>query len=177
MGLHGAVSDTSIPGMAESMIREFAEQDLDAVVGLSLRAWAPVFSSMQAVLEPAGVWPHLYPGGWRDCQRRAVEGTCRSADNRVWVAEVAGGVVGFAAVRIDTAAGIGEITMIAVDPDHQRRGIGLLLTRHAAEVIRTAGLPVAVVETGGDPGHAPARRLYERAGFTQLPIARYFMKP
>ncbi|MGZ4435804.1 MAG: hypothetical protein ACXVW7_19605 [Trebonia sp.] len=28
--------------------------------------------------------------------------------------------------------------------------------------------------TGGDPGHAPARRLYERAGFTPVPLVRYF---
>jgi hypothetical protein len=33
---------------------------------------------------------------------------------------------------------------------------------------------VAMVETGGDPGHAPARRAYEKAGFALLPIARYF---
>jgi len=33
---------------------------------------------------------------------------------------------------------------------------------------------VAMVETGGDPGHAAARRTYEKAGFTLVPIARYF---
>jgi hypothetical protein len=31
-----------------------------------------------------------------------------------------------------------------------------------------------MVETAGDPGHAPARRLYEGAGFTPFPIVRYF---
>ena len=35
-------------------------------------------------------------------------------------------------------------------------------------------MDIAVVETGGDPGHAPARAAYEAAGFTPLPIARYF---
>ena len=35
-------------------------------------------------------------------------------------------------------------------------------------------MDIAVVETGGDPGHAPARAAYESAGFTVLPIARYF---
>lgn len=35
-------------------------------------------------------------------------------------------------------------------------------------------MDIAVVETGGDPGHVPARRTYEAAGFTLLPIARYF---
>jgi hypothetical protein len=35
-------------------------------------------------------------------------------------------------------------------------------------------MTIAVVETGGDPGHAPARELYAATGFTVLPIARYF---
>jgi hypothetical protein len=35
-------------------------------------------------------------------------------------------------------------------------------------------MTVAMVETGGDSGHAPARRDYEKAGYTLLPVARYF---
>jgi hypothetical protein len=35
-------------------------------------------------------------------------------------------------------------------------------------------MDIVVVETGGDPGHGPARAAYEAAGFTLLPIARYF---
>jgi hypothetical protein len=31
-----------------------------------------------------------------------------------------------------------------------------------------------MVETGGDPGHAPARHAYARTGFTPLPVVRYF---
>jgi hypothetical protein len=33
---------------------------------------------------------------------------------------------------------------------------------------------VAMVETGGDPGHTAARRVYENADYTLLPVARYF---
>jgi len=40
--------------------------------------------------------------------------------------------------------------------------------------MREHGVEVAVVETGGDPGHAPARAVYTNAGFTALPIARFF---
>jgi hypothetical protein len=29
-----------------------------------------------------------------------------------------------------------------------------------------------MVETGGDPGHAPARAVYDKAGFVQLPVVR-----
>jgi hypothetical protein len=31
-----------------------------------------------------------------------------------------------------------------------------------------------MVETGGDPGHAPARRTYEKAEFSLVPVARLF---
>jgi hypothetical protein len=37
-----------------------------------------------------------------------------------------------------------------------------------------AGMRIAIVGTGGDPGHAPARRTYEKAGYTVFPIARYY---
>ena len=33
---------------------------------------------------------------------------------------------------------------------------------------------VAMIETGGDRGHAPARRIYEKAGYTPLPAVRFF---
>lgn len=33
---------------------------------------------------------------------------------------------------------------------------------------------VAMIETGGDPGHAPARRLYEHSGYTPLAAVRFF---
>jgi len=34
-------------------------------------------------------------------------------------------------------------------------------------------MKMAVVETGGDEGHAPARRAYEKVGYTDLPLVRY----
>jgi GNAT superfamily N-acetyltransferase len=64
--------------------------------------------------------------------------------------------------------------MLAVDPDYQQRGIGIALVDFAVDRITELGIPLAEIGTGGDPGHAPARRLYERAGFTPVPLARYF---
>jgi ribosomal protein S18 acetylase RimI-like enzyme len=68
----------------------------------------------------------------------------------------------------------GEIYMLAVDPDYQQRGIGHALVSFAVDRITELGIPLAEIGTGGDPGHAPARRLYERAGFTPVPLVRYF---
>jgi GNAT superfamily N-acetyltransferase len=66
--------------------------------------------------------------------------------------------------------------MLAVDPDHQRRGSGKALTDFALDWLSDQGIPVAMVETGGDPGHAAARHTYEKSGFQLLPVARYFKK-
>ena len=94
----------------------------------------------------------------------------------VWVAELNMVVTGFVAARLDRQEGMGEIYMIAVDPAYQRNGVGSLLTSFALQWFKDNGMVLAMVETGGDPGHAPARRTYERVGFVRLPISRYFKK-
>jgi ribosomal protein S18 acetylase RimI-like enzyme len=68
----------------------------------------------------------------------------------------------------------GEIFMLAVDPDLHGRGVGSALTDHAVEQIRAAGKRLAVVGTGGDPGHAAARATYERTGFRGQRSVTYY---
>ena len=88
----------------------------------------------------------------------------------------AGSTVGFVAVKLHSDSSMGEIYMVAVDPDFQGHGIGSTLIEFALSWMKDAGMSIAMVETGGDPGHAPARRTYEKLGFGLLPIARYFKK-
>jgi ribosomal protein S18 acetylase RimI-like enzyme len=64
--------------------------------------------------------------------------------------------------------------MIAVDPECQHQGVGAALMDRALAEIEARGVDLAVIATGGDPGHAPARALYERYGFTPLPQVRYY---
>jgi hypothetical protein len=42
--------------------------------------------------------------------------------------------------------------------------------------MKEAGMSVAMVETGADPGHERARHTYEKVGFGLFPVARYFKK-
>ena len=154
-------------------VRPLDDRDAEAVVGLSLRAWAPVFASIEQALG-SEIYGLLFPDGWLASQRQAVEAVCASQEKRVWVAEVEGTPVGFVAVELHPESSMGEIHMLAVDPDHQGNGIGTALTEFALARIKDAGMKVAMVETGGDPGHAAARRTYEKAGYLHLPIARYF---
>lgn len=69
----------------------------------------------------------------------------------------------------DVATRSGEIYMVAVDPRFHRRGVGSSLTERALEEMRHRGIDLAIVATGGDPGHAPARATYDKAGFTPVP--------
>lgn len=91
------------------------------------------------------------------------------------MAEADGAVAGFAAVHLPDGEPHGEIHMLAGHPAHQNKGIGVQLTQFAADQMREAGRDLAIVNTGGDPGHAPARSTYERAGFVSLPQAQYYL--
>jgi ribosomal protein S18 acetylase RimI-like enzyme len=155
-------------------IKPYDASHVDAVVRLSLRAWSPVFDSLKKALEPS-VWEQFYPDGWRVSQEKSVRDTCANADMKLWVAIEAATVAGFVAVRFHEGK-LGEIYMIAVDPDYQRRGIAMAMTDFAVDRMKEAGMEIAMVETGGDPGHAPARAAYEKAQFRALPLARYFRK-
>ncbi len=77
-------------------IEPYAHHHLDALLNLSVRAWATVFKSAQRVMEPC---QKFYPD-WRFCQQESVEDICAAADpavTGVWVA-IAGGL-GFVATR------------------------------------------------------------------------------
>lgn len=150
--------------MSHPTIRRFVDADADRVVELSLQAWAPVFASFEAILG-ADLYARVHPDWQRDqaaSVRQALD------DNETWVAERHDLVVGFVNVvfNLDDSA---EIHMIAVDPTAQRRGIASMLTDHALDQMRGRGVDLAIVATGGDPGHAPARATYEKAGFTPCP--------
>jgi len=155
-------------------IEPFTKTHEDDVVAMSLRAWAPVFASLEQVFEPA-VYQDFHPKGWEAAQEESVRATVSSQDFHTWVAVEEGAVAGFVAVKFHSET-FGEIYMIAVDPAYQRRGVAMQLTNFALEWLKNKGVTVTMVETGGDPGHGPARATYEKAGFRLFPVARYFKK-
>jgi len=155
-------------------IRPFDAADRGPVVALSLRAWAPVHVSIREALG-ADINDALQPD-WRARQQADVEAVLAASTTNVWVADLDGAVVGFVAVRVHDDRRIGEIEMLAIDPPHQGVGLGTALTICALDWIKASGIAVAMVGTGADPGHAAARRTYEKAGMKLVPMARYFKK-
>ena len=154
-------------------IRPVCDNDVDDLVRLSLLAWVPVFGSFEQTLGPH-IYTLIWPD-WRTSQRESVERVCKDGEKTiVWVAEVDGIAVGFLAYELSIKDEVGEVQLLAVHPGYQNRGIGTELNNFALKKMKESGMKMARVETGGDPSHAPARRSYQKAGYTALPLVRYF---
>src|SRR5512137_2652074 len=150
-----------------TQIRSLVESDTDAIAELSLLAWAPIFESFRSVLG-SRIYEILWPD-WKKSQREGVVGACRAPDKyTTLVAETDGRVVGF--ISYELKGETGEVVLLAVHPEFQRRGIATQLNQAALDAMKAAGVKLAVVETGGEDGHSPARCAYEKAGYTGLPI-------
>ena len=88
----------------------------------------------------------------------------------VYVVESGCAVVGFISIQLNLETRVGEIGLNAIHPAYTGKGIGTAMYNFAVERMKDAGMKVATVATGGDSSHAPARRAYEKAGFTvQIP--------
>ena len=157
----------------QPIIRLVADEDIEELVQLSLAAWAPVFRTFEEIYGPR-LYRLLRPEGL-DGQRAVVEDMCRDRVRfHAYLAEVEGRAAGFVVVQLRHEELMGEVQLLAVHPDFQNQGVAAALNEFALHFMRKNGMKVAMVETGGDPSHAPARRSYEKAGYTLSPIARYF---
>lgn len=156
-------------------IRPLTSGDLEAVVDLSLLAWKPVFVSFENILGTA-IFDLLYRPHWREAQAAEVRKNCLADGAESFVLTTADDVaVGFIVLEQDKDESLGVVEMIAVHPEHQRQGYARALMEFAIQRLRDQGLALINVGTGGDPGHAPARALYEAVGFTGVPLVSYYM--
>jgi GNAT superfamily N-acetyltransferase len=116
-------------------------------------------------------WAHFLPaerlGEIALEHHRVVEWLDRPATHALLVAEAGGAVAGFALARPsedhDAGPHVGEVHMLYVRPDAQRRGLGRGLLEAAQDALRDAGYPEATLWTGSE-NHRP-RALYEAAGW------------
>jgi ribosomal protein S18 acetylase RimI-like enzyme len=133
------------------LIRQATAEDGDALADLDFRCWTPIADVMPRPEKP----------------RRPYFVEDRLAPEQVLVAERDGTVVGLLALRPSTPLPsnrhVLQIQGLSVDPDARGAGIGLALVEAAADVARSRGarkLTLRVLST-----NAPARRLYDRAGY------------
>lgn len=159
-------------------IRPARPDDAARCGDIAVAAWGRVHEVMREMLGEE-LWT-VHAAGWEDRKRGEVQSYISRYPELAVVTEdlqEGGRIVGFLTFRLDEEKGMGEIGNNAVDPACQGRGVGTAQCRRALEIFREAGMTFATVFTGLDEGHAPARAMYERAGFNiSTPHIRYFMR-
>ena len=147
------------------LIRPYAASDLPRLHEIRLAAFRPVFESFRQILGPGISRVALATA--EDEQAAYLKDLCTGATGRhVLVAILDDQPVGFSAITCDAMSRVGELALNAVDPEHQGKGIGTRLYDESLDLMRSEGMAIATVGTGGDARHAAARRAYEKAGFT-----------
>ena len=145
-------------------IRPFEPGDLPALQHVRQAAFEPVFRSFREIVgaEIAAIaFAHADAE-----QAKLLDGICAAGSgHHVSVVAVGREIVGFVSFTVDTDKRRGEIGLNAVHPDHAGKGIGTWMYGFAMARMAELGMALATVGTGGDPGHAPARRAYQKAGF------------
>jgi ribosomal protein S18 acetylase RimI-like enzyme len=146
------------------LIRPYSPADLPALHAIRSAAFAPVFRSFRGILGPR--MSALALATAEAEQGALLDAICKPGSNHhVLVAEINEAITGFVSYALHPDKR-GEITLNAVHPDHAGKGLGTALYEFALARMKEAGMSYATVGTGGDPSHEPARRAYEKAGFS-----------
>ena len=151
-------------------IRSYEEDDKPALEELTLRAWKPVFADLERSIKPEPY--EAFVPDWQAEQMRSLNTFCDSGDVYTIVAGRDKKILGFTDKSFHPEDFLGQIYLIGVDPDCQRRGIGTALINASIEIVKHRGFALVMIETGGDPGHAAAKKTYEKMGFDLYPVAR-----
>ncbi len=144
-------------------------EDLKAMETIRRKAFQPIFASFRKILGDTIYETAQLP------EDLAQEGLLKSYFNedsfwKTWKVLLESKIIAFVAIRLDKQAEVGEIGLNAVDPDFSGQGIGTEIYHFAVREMKKAGMKVATLATGGDPSHLPARKAYQKAGFTvQIP--------
>lgn len=156
------------------LIRDVRPEDVETLAEMAVAAWEPIYANRRRMLGDE-LFEALH-SDWRRRKAQQARSACAAGSRtRVCVAEREGRPVGFITFSADEASRVGHIENTAVHPAFQGRGLGTRMVRHACERLKEQGMRFAMVGTGGDEAHAPARRSYEKAGFDiQLPILHYY---
>ena len=144
-------------------------ENLAELESIRQAAFTPIFASFRAILGEE-IYELAQAAEDRAQDKLLASALASDSDWQVYAAEVDDTIVGFVSIQLNLETQVGEIGLNAVHPERARQGIGTVMYSFAVAKMKEVGMQVATVATGGDPSHAPARRAYEKAGFTvQIP--------
>ena len=159
--------------MSEHTIRLATTEDADALVAIARAEWDAIYRGFSDQLGEE-IFSVFYPDPGADKEnqiRRNVEsGSC-------YLTLVDGVIAGFIHFVYDERTRLGTISNNAVSGAYRGRGIGPRQYEFVFDLLRRRGAKGVRVTTGLDEAHAPARRAYEKAGFSaSTQSVTYFKK-
>lgn len=151
------------------VMRPADAEDLPQLEAIRQAAFVPIFASFRSILGEE-IYELAQATEDRAQDELLASAIAPESGWQVHAAEADGTLIGFILIQLNQDTNVGEIGLNAVHPEHAGRGIGTAMYNFAIATMKATGMQVATVATGGDPSHAPARRAYEKAGFTvQIP--------
>lgn len=156
------------------IMREYRPGDLEAVMAIANAGWREIRKMSRAALGDR-IADILNPAGDAESKGLQVKNQIDSGLYGIAVCEHDNEVVGFVTYKHDDT--FGEICNNAAKIGTGLKGIGQTMYKFVLDEFRKAGVKVVKVTTGMDYAHSPARKAYERAGFTRhLDSTTYFME-
>ena len=89
----------------------------------------------------------------------------RSPEITVFTAREDGALLGVGALKV-FEPGHGELKSMHTSKASRGKGVGSAMVLHILEYAKRSGLDRVSLETGSHPPYEPARKLYEKCGFT-----------
>ncbi|MBN1347047.1 MAG: GNAT family N-acetyltransferase [Phycisphaerae bacterium] len=154
-------------------IRPIRPEDWPAVDDIIRRIWSIGLACLRE-----RTYDRLIGGKpWQEHKTAEVRQELFAEPANSFVTEVDGRVLAFCCLHVDTATGIGEIGHNGVHPDVRGQGYGPRQIEFILDELRRRGMSTAEVQTALNDGHAPARKMYERAGFKPIiGFQRYYLQ-
>ena len=143
-------------------IRPATEADAEAVVAIAIAEWEAIYQGYRAQLGD-----EIFFMSFPDHKAQKTKGVLANLKSgTMYVTECEGEVAGFIHYVYDAASRMGTISNNAVSGKFRGRGIGPRQYEFVFDKLREHGAVGVRVTTGLDDAHAPARRAYEKAGFS-----------
>lgn len=143
-------------------IRPATKADAEVIVAIALAEWEAIYQGYRAQLGDE-VFYTFYPDHKAQKERSVRAGL---ESDTVYVTECDGEVAGFIYYLYDEKNRLGTISNNAVSGKFRGLGIGPRQYEFVFDLLRKHGAIGVRVTTGLDEGHAPARRAYEKVGFS-----------
>ena len=160
--------------MLDNIVIKKAEiQDVSVAVEIAIVAWQPIFTLYKEMMG-SEMYETFYHD-WEKSKEYQINNSFEDENEELFVALNSEKIVGFICYRYYEENLLGVIGNNAVLTEYQGNGIGSLMYNYVFENMKAKGIKYAKVSTGGDAAHAPARRAYEKNGFTtKIPSVDYY---